>query len=300
MPSRNAVTFSGNRTRAFADRRMSHSSSVPRVAAKRRSHSSSVNLRVKARGESRAAWRISSEYAFPTPLTMRGIRQCPLQSPVLTAQRGAEAGQIGRESVYASRVHGEQAGPARHHVERCPPLGAGLRERERSRREIESRQVLAPLEGRVGRLPMQAAGDHQVQHQPEVAIQADGDALSHSPQFAHGSSRGFREGGRGGSKKKRAGQPDAFERQAHHARFQRCDVSRDVRQFGHTSQLAWARRVWQGLWEGCRKGEGAEPFPAAGSRRGLLRHGRADEDSETPVAFPVGAPSPKRSRRGAE
>src|ERR1017187_6853022 len=35
------------------------------------------------------------------------IRQCPLQSPVLTAQRRAEAHKIGRENVYASRVHGE-------------------------------------------------------------------------------------------------------------------------------------------------------------------------------------------------
>ena len=59
-----------------------------------------------------------------------GIGQCPLESPVFTDQRGAEARQIGRENVYASRVHGEQAGLARHHVERRPPLGAGLRERE--------------------------------------------------------------------------------------------------------------------------------------------------------------------------
>jgi hypothetical protein len=94
------------------------------------------------------------------------IRQCPLQSPVFTAQRGAEACQIGREHLYASWVHGEQAGLARHHVERCPPLAAGLCERERARREIESRQILAPPEARVGRLPMQAPGDHQVQHQP--------------------------------------------------------------------------------------------------------------------------------------
>jgi hypothetical protein len=41
-----------------------------------------------------------------------GIGQCPLESPVFTDQRGAEARQIGRENVYASRVHGEQAGLA--------------------------------------------------------------------------------------------------------------------------------------------------------------------------------------------
>ena len=41
-PSRNAVTFSGNRARGSADRRLSYSSSVPRIAAKSRSHSSPV------------------------------------------------------------------------------------------------------------------------------------------------------------------------------------------------------------------------------------------------------------------
>ena len=224
-----------------------------------------------------------------------GIRQRPLQSPVFTDQRRAEAGQIGRENIDASRVHGEQAGLARHHVERCPPLAAGLCERERSRREIESRQILAPPEGRVGRPPMQAAGDHQVQHQPEVAIQADGDALSHSPQFANGSSRGFRERRRRGSKKKRAGQPDAFKRQPHHARFERCNVSRDVRQFGHTSPACMtpanlARPVGRPY-----EGEGTEPPAAPGSRRGRLRYGRADQGSETSVRPSVGAPLAKRS-----
>jgi len=40
----------------------------------------------------------------PDPADDAGIRQCPLQSPVLTNQRRAEACQIGRENLYASRV----------------------------------------------------------------------------------------------------------------------------------------------------------------------------------------------------
>ena len=53
------------------------------------------------------------------------------------------------------------------------------------------------------------------------------------PQFAHGSSLGFGERRRGGSKKKRAGQPEAFEREPDHARFERGDIGGDVRQLGH-------------------------------------------------------------------
>jgi len=118
------------------------------------------------------------------------------------------------------------------------------------------------------------------QHHPQVAIQADGDALSHSPQFAHGSSRGFRERRRGGSKKKRAYKPHAFERQPHHAPFGRRNVSRDVRQFGHTSPACMppaglARPVGRPY-----EGEGTDPSPAPGSRRGLLRYGRADETAK--------------------
>src|ERR1019366_585923 len=126
--------------------------------------------------------------------------------------------------------------------------------------------------------------------QPEAAIEANGDALSHSPQFAHSSSGGFRERRRRGSKKKWAGQPDAFERQPHHARFQRRNVSRDVRQFGHTSPACMAPAGFARPVGRPYEGEGTEPSPAPSSRRGLLRHGRDGEDSETSVTSPVGTP----------
>jgi hypothetical protein len=45
------------------------------------------------------------------------------------------------------------------------------------------------------------------------------------------------------------------------------------------------------------EGEGTEPSTAPGSRRGLPRRGRADEDSETAVASPVGAAWPGGAMR---
>jgi hypothetical protein len=46
------------------------------------------------------------------------------------------------------------------------------------------------------------------------------------------------------------------------------------------------------------EGEGVRPSPAPGSHRGLLRRGRADEDSATSAASPLGAPLPNPSRLG--
>jgi len=130
---------------------------------------------------------------------------------------------------------------------------------------------------------MRAAGDHQVQHQPEGAIQADGDALSHSPQLAHSSSRGFREGRRGGSKKERAYKPDAFGRQAHHARCERCNVSRDVGRLGRTSPGRMAPAGFAGAVGRAYEGGGGRTFPGPefASRAAALRpRGRGIRDLE--------------------
>ncbi len=52
-------------------------------------------------------------------------------------------------------------------------------------REIEGSQVLAPRQLRSWWAPVQAPGNHQVKHQPEIAIDADGDALADTAQFPH-------------------------------------------------------------------------------------------------------------------
>jgi hypothetical protein len=61
MPSRNAVTFSGNARSASRRNRSIHSPSTPRTAACSRAISSSDSRLVSFAGESFARWRISSE-----------------------------------------------------------------------------------------------------------------------------------------------------------------------------------------------------------------------------------------------
>jgi len=72
MCLRNAVTFSGKPASASVCSRSIQSLSVSRVAANSLSHSCGCSLCVRLTGESWAACKISSEYALPMPLTMRG------------------------------------------------------------------------------------------------------------------------------------------------------------------------------------------------------------------------------------
>ena len=72
MPSRNAVTFSGNARDASRESRRDQSPSTERVAAYRVSISCDDICCVRLAGESLALCRISSEYALPIPENRRG------------------------------------------------------------------------------------------------------------------------------------------------------------------------------------------------------------------------------------
>lgn len=82
---------------------------------------------------------------------------------------------------------------------------------------------------------MQPAGDHQMEHEPEISFYSDGDALADAPQFTHDAALCVRGGRLRGSKKKRACQPDALDGLADDARLERVDVGGDVRQLWQLS-----------------------------------------------------------------
>ncbi len=85
---------------------------------------------------------------------------------------------------------------------------------------------------------MQASRNHQVQHQPKIVFHANRNALADSPQLAHGASLHFREWRRNSAKQKCAGQPHSLDRLPDDARFERADVSGDIRKLRHAYQLA--------------------------------------------------------------
>ena len=90
--------------------------------------------------------------------------------------------------------------------------------------------------GGVG-LPVQAAGDHQVQREPEVALDADRDALTDAANLFHAAAFQGGRRRRGGAQQERPAYRDALEAAAEDALAEGLHVNGDVRQFGHASHL---------------------------------------------------------------
>ena len=85
---------------------------------------------------------------------------------------------------------------------------------------------------------MQPSGDHQVEHQPEIAFDADCNALPNAAQFANRAALNARKWRIDGAQQEDGCQPNPLERLAEDARFERSDVGGDVGQFRHCSQIA--------------------------------------------------------------
>jgi RNA polymerase sigma-70 factor (ECF subfamily) len=118
-------------------------------------------------------------------------------------------------------------------IQRCTALCAGFGKHKRTAGKIERRQILPARQFCSRRPPVQPASNHQVQHQPEVAIHADGDSLADSPQFAHDAALHIGNWRLYGSKQKSARESNSLDRLADDAWFEGADVGGDIRQFWH-------------------------------------------------------------------
>ena len=81
--------------------------------------------------------------------------------------------------------------------------------------------------------PVQPPRDHQVQYQPEIVLQADGDALAHTPQFPHRFPLDGVKWWRGCAEQKRTRDPHALEPLIQDARLESFHVHGDVGEFRH-------------------------------------------------------------------
>ena len=79
-------------------------------------------------------------------------------------------------------VEGLQSGFAPHDVQGGSPLGAGLGQQQCAVREIERGKAALARRLRPGLPPAQAAGDHQVQHQPVAILQTNRNTLAEAAQ----------------------------------------------------------------------------------------------------------------------
>ena len=82
-------------------------------------------------------------------------------------------------------------------------------------------RALRPASLACGGLPVQPAGDHQVQHQPEIAFDADGDALADAAHGADGSAFDAAERRIDGAQQEDRAEAHPFERLAEDARSSR-------------------------------------------------------------------------------
>jgi hypothetical protein len=113
------------------------------------------------------------------------IGQSALQGVVMLGQHCGEGSQAGMENIYTARVAGSKGSMALDNVERGLLLRSGLGDYETSARKVKGRQI--PFAPQIGsRLaPVKSSSDHQVDEEPELILETDGDALADTLQLEH-------------------------------------------------------------------------------------------------------------------
>jgi hypothetical protein len=104
-------------------------------------------------------------------------------------------------------------------------------------RKIESREILATGEFGLLGPPVESTGDHQVNHEPEISFDPNGDPLADASQLPDGSAFDGGDAGFRSPKYKRAGEPDPLDGLAEDSGFKCANIRDDIRQFGHALYL---------------------------------------------------------------
>ena len=100
-------------------------------------------------------------------------------------------------------------------------------------REVERRQRDLPGRPRSPAPPAEAAGDHQVEDQKQIAFQTPHDPFAEAAEVDHPPARRRCDRRIDGAQQKGAGEADGLQRLSHDARPQGLDVDHDVRKLGH-------------------------------------------------------------------
>src|ERR1700692_2563183 len=114
-------------------------------------------------------------------------------------------------------------------MQRGPPPGPGFSQRESAFRKIESGEILAAAQLCALRTPVQSARDHQVEHQPEIALNSDGNTFADAAQFTNSAAFDIGDRRFNGLKQEWAGKPYMLERLTDDTGFECVDVGDDVR-----------------------------------------------------------------------
>jgi hypothetical protein len=109
-----------------------------------------------------------------------------LEGTVFGDEGGAEVFEAGGEDVDSAGVDFSCGGFVWEEVEGGAAFGAGFGEDERPVGKVEGGEVVSAAECRAGLFvegaPVEAAGDHEVEDEPEAVVEFDGDAFADAVQ----------------------------------------------------------------------------------------------------------------------
>ncbi len=139
---------------------------------------------------------------------------------VLGGQRRAKRREAGTEDVDSARIHRRNRIAPMHHVQRRAAFRPRFGERQRTVGKIERGEVIPAAERRAVRPPMQTAGNHQVDDEPQLAVEADRDAFADPADLAHDAAFDARQRRIGGAQQGDAGDSHPLERLTDDARLE--------------------------------------------------------------------------------
>ena len=142
------------------------------------------------------------------PERMRGSVRARLRVRFSAVSAVRKSSRDGGEDVDAAGVDVFCGGFVGEEVEGGTAFGAGFGEDERAVGEVECGEVVAAAEFGSEGAPVEAAGDHEVQDEPEAVVEFDGDALADAVEGTYGVAFDVLDAGLDGAEKERAGYAD--------------------------------------------------------------------------------------------
>ena len=160
-----------------------------------------------------------------------------LEGAIFPGEGQAEGFEAAVEDFQAAGVDFSQGGFRPEEEEGCAPFGASFRQLQRSGGEVKSGEGVAAGELGCGGTPVEAAGNHEVQDEPDVVFEAEGDALADAAQAGDALAFGFADGRVDGAEEEEPVDTDGQERLAEHPGLKGGEVGHDVGEFRHGTRL---------------------------------------------------------------
>src|SRR5208283_3917861 len=167
------------------------------------------------------------------PAEKPGVGKRALQRVVGGRQSLPETRRVRCENFQPSGIERLKSRLACHQMERGTLLRAGLGPKQGSVGKVKRSQSARWGYFAASFFPMQASRDHEVQHEPNVVLEADGDALAKTPKFPYPLSLCARKRRGRGAQKKWTGDSHLLKLLAKDPFLQGFDINGDVGEFRH-------------------------------------------------------------------